>query len=75
MTSRELTAVVRDRSSTEQMAQDYLSHLQELGREKPGFFHLSVLALISLPPCPPKRPPSIQGACRFTEQRPEVHQH
>ncbi|MFJ9244153.1 XRE family transcriptional regulator [Streptomyces sp. NPDC101776] len=37
MTSRELAAVVRDRYSTEPTAQDYLSHLQELGREKPGF--------------------------------------
>ncbi|MDT3395758.1 XRE family transcriptional regulator [Streptomyces sp. B1866] len=37
MTSRELAAVIRQRYSTEPAAQDYLSHLQELGREKPGF--------------------------------------
>jgi tetratricopeptide (TPR) repeat protein len=37
MTSRELAAVMRQRYSTEPAAQEYLSHLQELGREKPGF--------------------------------------
>ncbi|MFG2731500.1 XRE family transcriptional regulator [Streptomyces canus] len=37
MTSRELAAVMRQRYSTEPAAQDYLTHLQELGREKPGF--------------------------------------
>lgn len=37
MTSRELAAVMRQRYSTEPTAQDYLSRLQELGREKPGF--------------------------------------
>lgn len=37
MTSRELAAVMRQRYGTEPAAQDYLSHLQELGKEKPGF--------------------------------------
>ncbi|GAA2921198.1 MULTISPECIES: hypothetical protein [Streptomyces] len=37
MTSRELAAVMKQRYSTEPAAQDYLNHLQELGREKPGF--------------------------------------
>lgn len=37
MTSRELEAVMRQRYSTEPTAQDYLNHLQDLGREKPGF--------------------------------------
>lgn len=37
MTSRELTAVMRQRYSTESAAQEYLSHLQDLSREKPGF--------------------------------------
>ena len=37
MTSRELAAVVRERYSTEPTAQDYLSHLRELGQAKPGF--------------------------------------
>ncbi|MFI1183350.1 XRE family transcriptional regulator [Streptomyces sp. NPDC020799] len=37
MTSRELAAVVRDRYSNEPAAQDYLAHLQDLGRAKPGF--------------------------------------
>ncbi|MFF7363826.1 hypothetical protein [Streptomyces sp. NPDC008125] len=37
MTSRELAAVMRQRYSAEPTAQEYLSHLHELGREKPGF--------------------------------------
>ncbi|MER6652513.1 hypothetical protein ABT248_18500 [Streptomyces sp. NPDC000971] len=37
MTSRELAAVMRQRYNTEPTAQDYLNHLQDLGREKPGF--------------------------------------
>ncbi|WP_406257686.1 XRE family transcriptional regulator [Streptomyces nigra] len=37
MTSRELAAVTKQRYSTEQAAQDYLNHLQDLGRDKPGF--------------------------------------
>lgn len=37
MTSRELAAVMRQRYNTEPAAQDYLNHLQDLGREKPGF--------------------------------------
>ncbi|MFD9716740.1 hypothetical protein [Streptomyces sp. NPDC059076] len=38
MISRELAAVMGQRYSTESTAQDYLNHLQDLGREKPGFF-------------------------------------
>lgn len=37
MTSRELAAVMRQRYSTEPAAQEYLQHLQDLGRDKPGF--------------------------------------
>ncbi|MEV8052457.1 tetratricopeptide repeat protein [Streptomyces bacillaris] len=37
MTSRELAAVMRQRYSTEPAAQNYLQHLQDLGRDKPGF--------------------------------------
>ncbi|MFF3257390.1 hypothetical protein ACFYWP_41935 [Actinacidiphila glaucinigra] len=37
MVSRELAAVVRNRYSTEPAAQEYLTHLQDLGRAKPGF--------------------------------------
>ncbi len=37
MTSRELAAVLRERYSDEPEAQDYLAHLRELGRARPGF--------------------------------------
>ncbi|MFG2194975.1 XRE family transcriptional regulator [Streptomyces sp. NPDC048639] len=37
MTSRELAAVMRERYSKEPAAQDYLSHLRDLGQAKPGF--------------------------------------
>ena len=37
MTSRELAAVMGQRYSAEPAAQDCLNHLQDLGREKPGF--------------------------------------
>jgi tetratricopeptide (TPR) repeat protein len=37
MTSRELAAVVRERYSAEPAAQEYLTHLQDLGKERPGF--------------------------------------
>ncbi|MCF6525677.1 XRE family transcriptional regulator [Streptomyces sp. JJ36] len=37
MTSRELAAEVRNRYGSESSAQEYLSHLRDLGREKPGF--------------------------------------
>jgi len=37
MTSRELAAVLRQRYSGEPEAQEYLTHLRDLGRAKPGF--------------------------------------
>ncbi|QKV92294.1 XRE family transcriptional regulator [Streptomyces sp. NA02950] len=37
MTSRELAAVVKKRYATEPAAQEYLSHLRDLGQAKPGF--------------------------------------
>ncbi|QNA78082.1 XRE family transcriptional regulator [Streptomyces sp. So13.3] len=37
MVSRELAAVVNKRYSAEPAAQDYLTHLNDLGRAKPGF--------------------------------------
>lgn len=37
MTSRELAAEMRGRYASEPAAQDYLAHLRELGKSKPGF--------------------------------------
>lgn len=37
MTSRELAAVVRERYAKEPAAQDYLTHLRDLGHSNPGF--------------------------------------
>ncbi|MFI1095112.1 XRE family transcriptional regulator [Streptomyces sp. NPDC020917] len=37
MTSRELAAVVRERYSNEPAAQEYLTHLRDLGQDRPGF--------------------------------------
>ncbi|MEU8825901.1 XRE family transcriptional regulator [Streptomyces sp. NPDC048636] len=37
MTSRELAAVLRQRYATEPAAQEYLTHLRDLGQAKPGF--------------------------------------
>jgi tetratricopeptide (TPR) repeat protein len=37
MTSRELAAVLRQRYGTEPEAQEYLTHLRDLGQSKPGF--------------------------------------
>jgi tetratricopeptide (TPR) repeat protein len=37
MTSRELAAEVRNRYADQPAAQEYLTHLRDLGRSKPGF--------------------------------------
>jgi hypothetical protein len=37
MTSRELAAVVRQRYEGEPAAEDYLTHLHDLGQARPGF--------------------------------------
>jgi tetratricopeptide (TPR) repeat protein len=37
MTSRELAAVIRQRYESEPAAQEYLTHLRDLGQDRPGF--------------------------------------